>query len=124
MALMTDQHQQQHQQQQHPVSGATTSTVPTVWPSASQTTLVCLSFNCYRHAHLISSCLISTLNPLSLVSLRTSHFSMKMLPKPIHHRPRLLHHISWRFFHLLFSLFPPLSLSVSVSVSLLSEGLN
>lgn len=41
--------------------------VPTVWPSASQTTWVCLSFNCYRHAaHLISSCRISTLySPLS-----------------------------------------------------------
>lgn len=36
--------------------------VPIVWPSASQTTWVCLSFNCYRHAaHLISSCRISTL---------------------------------------------------------------
>lgn len=52
--------------------------VPTVWPSASQTTWVCLSFNCYRHAaHLISSCRISTLYSPPPPSLHSSCVSFQ-----------------------------------------------
>lgn len=104
---------------QHP-----TSTVPTVWPSASQTTWVCLSFNCYRHAaHLISSCRISTLYPplsslfVRLISAWKCCRSRSIIGLDYF---TISVGVSFTCFSFPLSLF----LSFAVSISLFSEGLN